>query len=131
MPRSLSPSSFRLSLLALCGAVAAGASTQIQAQIPGGLTSALPDVASTGAGNAAGVLSYCMKQKLVDSVEGNSVYGLLAKKPEVAEQSDAFKTGSTGTLLSSGSAPFSLDKAPKSVRKTVCNMVLKQSRSLL
>lgn len=104
----------------------------VSAKVPGALgTSALPDVASTGAGNAAGVLSYCMKQKLVDSVEGNSAYGLLSKAPGVSQQSDDYKSGSSGTLLSAGSAPYSLDKAPKPVRKTICNMVLKQSRSML
>lgn len=109
------------------------AQAQIPSQINPGATgsSALPDVASTGAGNAAGVLSYCMKQKLVDSVEGNSVFGQLSKKPEVSQQSEDYQSGTSGNLISAGKAPYSLDKAPKSVRKTVCNMVLKQSRSFL
>lgn len=120
------PISLSLTLFCMTASVAA------QAQIPGNIgTSALPDVASTGVGNATGVLSYCMKQKLVDAVEGNSVYGLLAKKPDVAEQSDAYKAGASGTLISGNNVTTSLDKMPKSVRKTVCNMVLKQSRSFL
>lgn len=123
-----------LSLFASCSfLISMGvATTAAQAQIPGNIaSSALPDVASTGVGNATGVLSYCMKQKLVDAVEGNSVYGLLAKKPDVTEQSDAYKAGASGTLISGNNVTTSLDKMSKSVRKTVCNMVLKQSRSFL
>lgn len=117
--------------LALFGAAAAAA------QIPGmssGMPGAVPDLATMGGSNAAGVLSYCAKNKLIDSAQSNPVYSSLVKKPDVSENDSSFTSGSAGNILTGkgdSSSTFSLDKAPKQVRQKACDMVLKQSRSLL
>lgn len=113
--------------LALFGVAAAGA------QIPG-MSSALPDLATMGGSNAAGVLTYCAKNKLIDSAQSNSVYSALVNKPDVSKDDSSFTAGSAGNILtgkSGSTSTFSLDKAPKKVRQQACDMVLKQSRSLL
>lgn len=96
-------------------------------QIPG--ASVVPDLATMGTSNAAGVLTYCAKHKLIDTVEGNKVYSTLTGKPGVSSDSN-YEAGALGTIVTGGSS-FSLDKAPKKVRQKACNMVLKQSRSML
>lgn len=117
--------------LALFGAAAAAA------QIPGvssAMSGAVPDLATMGGSNAAGVLTYCAKNKLIDSAQSNSVYSALVKKPGVSEDDSGFTSGSSGNILTSKggtSSTFSLNKAPKQVRQKACDMVLKQSRSLL
>ncbi len=100
------------------------------AQIPG-MSSALPDVASMGGSNAAGVLTYCAKNKLIDSAKSNSVYSALTKKPDVSKDDSSYSSGSAGNILSGDGKTFSLDKAPKQVRQKACDMVLKQSQSML
>ncbi|WP_395327472.1 DUF2501 domain-containing protein [Novosphingobium sp. BL-8H] len=110
--------------------MAIGTATQISAQIPG-MSSALPDVSSIGGSNAAGVLSYCAKNKLVDQVQGNSVYSALTKKPDVEQTSPSYTSGAAGNIIGGDGKTFSLDKAPKQVRQKACDMVLKQSKSLL
>ena len=92
--------------------------------------SVVPDLAMMGGSNAAGVLSYCAKHKLIDTVESNKIYSTLTQKPGVS-QDDSYNSGSLGTILTGNGTSFSLDKAPKKVRQKACNMVLKQSRSML
>lgn len=105
-----------------------------QAQIPGmpgGASGAmgLPDVSKMGAGNAAGVLSYCVKNKFLGGGDASSVLGGLTKKPDVKTSKD-YSAGEMGQVLSGGSK-FSLDSAPKQVKSKVCDMVLKQGKSLI
>ena len=54
-------------------------------KLPGGAGGAvgLPDVSSVGASNAAGVLSYCARNKLLGGANASSVLGGLTAKPEV------------------------------------------------
>ena len=116
--------------ISLVTIMAMATATQSSGQIPG-VSSALPDVSSIGGSNAAGVLSYCAKNKLIDQVQGNSVYSALSKKPDVAQDSPSYTSGAAGNILGSDGKTFSLDKAPKQVRQKACDMVLKQSKSLL
>ncbi|WP_395394040.1 DUF2501 domain-containing protein [Novosphingobium sp. BL-8A] len=110
--------------LAMLSATGAGA------QVPK-VPSAVPDLATMGGSNAAGVLTYCAKNKLIDSAQSNSVYSALTKKPDVSTDSSSYTSGSSGNILTGDGKSFSLDKAPKQVRQKACDMVLKQSRSLL
>lgn len=91
----------------------------------------MPDISSIGGSNAAGVLSYCAKNKLIDQAQGNSVYSALTKKPDVAQDSTSYSSGAAGNIMGGDGKTLSLDKAPKQVRQKACDMVLKQSKSLL
>lgn len=101
-------------------------------KLPGGMGGAvgLPDVSSVGAGNAAGVLGYCVKNKLLGGADTSSVLAGLTAKPEVKSSPD-FTAGQAGNLMPGDGSIFSLDSAPKQVKSKVCDMVLKQGKSLL
>jgi hypothetical protein len=101
--------------------------------IPGSVSGAggvgMPDVLSMSAGNATGVLEYCVKNKLVGG-DASSVLGKLSAKPDV-KVSEGYLTGQAGTVVSSDGSKFSLDSAPKEMKSKVCDMVLQQSKSLI
>lgn len=108
-----------------------GASTS-SAQLPdlGGLMGgALPNIASMGAGNAAGVLSYCVKNKLVNATSATSVLGKLTGKPGVKESS-GFKLGQAGTIKTDKNA-LSLDSLKAKAKTKACDMVLSHATSLI
>lgn len=104
------------------------AGTMASAQLPG-LGSLTPSVAGIGAGNAAGVLSYCVKNKLVNATSGDAMIGKLTGKPGVKE-SDGFKLGSAGTIKTDKNS-LSLDSLSGKAKSSMCDAVLKQSGSLL
>ena len=85
---------------------------------------------SVSAGNAAGVLSYCVKNKLLGGTDATSVLGGLTKKPDVAG-SDDFKVGETGMLKTGDNSSLSLDCATGKMKSKACNMVLKHAKSLI
>ncbi len=90
----------------------------------------LPDIASVGASNATGVLSYCVKNKFLSSTRGvSSVLGQLSGQKGV-QSSDAFKLGETG-VLQTGKDRFSLGGLKGRVKTMACDMVLKHAKSFL
>ena len=114
-----------IAALAILGAQAA------HAQLPGGLKMpGVPDVSGLGVEDAAGVLSYCVKNNMLGGTDASSVLGTLSGKPEV-EESDDFKAGAGGLLDTGADKPLSMDSLPKDVRKQVCKQVLKQAKSFL
>lgn len=114
--------------MALILAPLALTASMTSAQIPG-LGSALPGVSGIGAGNAAGVLSYCVKNKLMNATSGEAMIGKLTGKPGVKE-SDGFKLGSAGTIKTDKNS-LSLDSLSGKAKSSMCDAVLKQSGSLL
>lgn len=98
--------------------------------LPGVAGSALPSVASVGIGNAAGVLGYCVKQKLLASTtNASSVLGRLTGKPNVTT-SPGYTAGQTG-VLQTGSSNFSLGSIGNSLKTQLCNQVLSRATSFL
>ncbi|WP_082553733.1 DUF2501 domain-containing protein [Altererythrobacter sp. Root672] len=122
--------------LPLCLAVTMGsASAQTLPKIPGGAASALggglPNLSSVGAPNAAGVLQYCVKQKLLSQSGAGDVLGGLMKKPDVQSKPE-FSAGAAGNILTGqGASPLSMDSLPANLKKQACDMMLKQGASLL
>jgi hypothetical protein len=113
-------------VLALTGVTAASA------QIPGlggVLGGGLPGIGSVGAGNAAGVLSYCVKNKLVNATSASSVLGRLTGKPGVKE-SNGFRLGEGGTVQTEGNG-LSLGGLKAKAKTKVCDIVLNHATSLL
>ena len=90
--------------------------------------SALPNVSSISAGNAAGVLQYCVSKSLVSSVSAGAVLDGLTKKPDLTKSPD-YKAGATGQIL--GSNKFSIGSAPGYLQSRACDMVLTQAKTLL
>ena len=92
------------------------------------IPSVLPNVASISAGNAAGVLQYCVKKNLVSSVSAGAVIDNLTKKPDVTKSAD-FTSGQSGEIHADKN--FSIPAAPSYLQSQACDMVLKQSRLFL
>ncbi|MGE4323506.1 MAG: DUF2501 domain-containing protein [Sphingobium sp.] len=94
------------------------------------LGGALPDIGAVGASNAAGVLSYCVKNRLLRSTRGAAgVLGRLTGQEDVRE-SDAFRLGESGILQSNGTR-LPLDSLKGKVKNGLCDLVLKHSRTFL
>ncbi len=129
----------RLSTLAALMLLGAGAA---QAQIPGlpsgtpklpgGLSSmaGIPDLSSMSAGNAAGALSYCMKNKLLGGVDASSVLSGLTSKPGVASSAD-YKAGAAGKVATSGGSGLSIGSLEGQMKTKACDLVLKNAKHLL
>lgn len=116
-------------MIATMALLSSTASVAQLGDIGGILGGALPNVASAGAGNAAGVLSYCVKNKLVNATSASSVLGKLTGKPGVKD-STGFQLGQTGTLKSDqGALPIASLKGK--VKNKLCDMVLRHATTLL
>ncbi|WIA55240.1 DUF2501 domain-containing protein [Sphingobium sp. WTD-1] len=89
----------------------------------------LPSIVGMGAENAAGVLGYCVKNRLVDATSANAMLDKLNKKPGV-KGSGAFKSGESG-IIHAGKKDISLGSLKGDAKGKMCSMVLKQSASLL
>ena len=116
-------------ILTLAMLTGASASSAQLSGLGGMLGGGLPNIASVGAGNAAGVLSYCLKNKLVNATSASSVLGKLTGKPGLKESS-GFKLGQDGTIKTDGSA-FSLGGLKAKAKTRACDLVLSHATSLL
>lgn len=103
------------------------------AGLPGGiagLAGGVPDLSSMGAGNAAGILGYCVKNKLLGAGGAGAVISGLTGKPGLTS-SPEYQNGQAGKLdLGSGSG-LSMGSLQDKVKTRVCDMVLKHASSLL
>lgn len=107
----------------------------------GGLASALgglslPAVSGNTAGNAAGVLQYCVQRKYLsaDAVGGVkdkllSKYGL-GSEEEASESAD-YKSGVSGLLQGDGGKSFNLDSVSDKVKDKACDYVLDNATKLI
>ena len=120
-----------IAALAIAAAIAP-ASAQHMPSIPGlGGMGGLPNISGMGMGNAAGVLGYCAKNKLLggQSAHATSVVDGLMKKPGVAG-SKGLAAGEAGTILS-GKTSFPLASVSDPIKSQACGMVLKQAGKFL
>ncbi|WBO22093.1 DUF2501 domain-containing protein [Sphingomonas abietis] len=86
-------------------------------------------VSSIGAGNAAGLLGYCVKRKLLGGGDAASVLGRLTGQKGVTG-SKGYAAGQDGQIVTQNGA-FSLDGVKDKVKGKVCNMVLDHAQSFL
>ena len=118
-----------LSLVAM--GILAGQTNAQMPSLPKGLgVGGIPNLGSISPGNAAGVLQYCMKNKLLSGGSANSVLGGLSKKPGVAS-SKAFSAGQAGQILTGQGKSFSLDQVQGPLKSQACDMVLKQAKTFI
>lgn len=93
------------------------------------ITSALPNVSSITAGNAAGVLQYCLKNNLVSSTSAGAVLDGLGKKSELTKSTD-YTSGETGNILTGRGTSTSIAGLQPFLQSQACNMVLEQAKHL-
>jgi hypothetical protein len=116
---------------AILAAGAASAAAQLPS-IPGmGALGGMPNISGMGVGNAAGVLGYCTKNKVLGGSSGaSSVLSSLEKKPGVTSSKE-FAAGQAGHILGGNGGSFSLDSVAGPMKSQACDMVLKQARHFL
>lgn len=129
---------------ALAAAQTAPAPTPAQAATPrtGGLLGqagsllggGLPQVGTIGAGNAAGLLGYCVKNKLLGATGGQTgaagVLGRLTGQKDVTTL-PGYQAGQTGQVQAANGQTLSLDSLRGQIKTQMCNLVLNRARSFL
>lgn len=100
--------------------------------IPGtsSIMKSVPNVSSISPGNAAGVLGYCMKNKVLSGGDATNVLGGLMKKPGITSSS-GYSAGQAGNIVTGQGKKFSLNQVPSQVKSQACNAVLKQAPKYL
>ena len=145
------------SLLAcLCGvgmgAHAAGLGDALRSQVGGGSgssalggmlgggadTSALSAMGLTGSGtasNAAGVITYCMKNNYLNADKAAQVKDQLLGKMGLGKKEEpkdeGYLSGLSGMVTGSGGKSFSLDKIKGDLKEKACDFVLDNAKSLI
>jgi hypothetical protein len=118
----------KLSLLAIIALAIFWASRPAHAQMDAPpIPSALPGVTSISVGNAAGILNYCMKNRLVSTTSADQVLTGLPSKPDV--KSADYSAGQGGQIHGDGGKNFSIPQAPWYLQSQACDMVLQQAKS--
>jgi hypothetical protein len=90
-------------------------------------------VGSTGVSNAAGLLGYCVQNKLLggaSAANASSVLGQLTGRQDVTK-SPNYALGQQGTLKAGNGQTFSLDQLKGQVKQKACDMVLSRAGSFL
>ena len=95
---------------------------------------ALPQIGGIGAGNAAGLLGYCVKNRLLgaggSATGAAGVLGRLAGQRAVRDQ-PGYAAGQAGQVQTPGGQALSLDALRGQVKTQVCNLVLNRAKALL
>ena len=87
------------------------------------------------AGNAAGVITYCMKNNYLNPDKAAQVKDQLLGKiglgPKEAPKDEGYESGLGGLIKGSGGQTFSLDKIKGNLKEKACDFVLNHAKSLL
>lgn len=123
-----SSGSSALSGSALSGALG-GAGTETSALSAMGLTS------SGTASNAAGVITYCMKNNYLNADKAAEVKDQLLGKMGLVKREEpkdeGYLSGLSGMVTGSNGQSFSLDKVKGDLKEKACDFVLDNAKSLL
>ena len=97
--------------------------------------SALGLSSSGTASNAAGVITYCMKNNYLNADKAAQVKDQLLGKIglglRVAPKDEGYLGGLSGVITGSDGKSFSLDKVKGSLKEKACDLVLDNAKSLL
>ncbi len=117
----------RLGATALGGALGGGADM-----------SALSAMGLTGSGtasNAAGVITYCMKNNYLNADKAaqvkNQLLGKMGLGQKEEPKDEGYLSGLSGMVTGSGGKSFSLDKVKGDLKEKACDYVLDNAKSLL
>ncbi|MBS0465902.1 MAG: DUF2501 domain-containing protein [Proteobacteria bacterium] len=112
---------------ALGGAMGGGADMSALSAM--GLTS------SGTASNAAGVITYCMKNNYLNADKAGQVKNQLLGKMGLGQKEEpkdeGYMSGLSGMVTGSGGKSFSLDKVKGDLKEKACDYVLDNAKSLL
>jgi len=104
----------------------------------GGLGSALglPSIGGNTAGNAAGVLQYCIQNKYLGAADASNVKDKLLDKVGIGTQQEqqqdpGYQQGVAGMLSGSDGSSFDLNKLKSDLKDKACSYVLDNASSLL
>ena len=113
----------------LLGGGAGGGSSALSALGLGGLTG------SGTASNAAGVLTYCMKNNYLNADKATEVKNQLLGKLGLGQQEQpkdqGYKDGLMGMIKGDNGQSFSLDKVKSNLKEKACDFVLNNAKSLI
>jgi hypothetical protein len=99
----------------------------------GGTAGALPQIGAIGAGNAAGLLGYCVKNRLLGTggtTGAASVLGRLTGQRDVQSQ-PGYAAGQAGQVQAPNGQALSLGALRGQVKNQVCNLVLNRAKAFL
>ncbi len=86
-------------------------------------------------GNAAGVITYCMKNNYLNLDKAAQMKGQLLGKMGLGAQEEpkdeGYQSGLTGLITGSGGKSFDMDKIKGDLREKACDFVLDHAGSLL
>ena len=112
---------------ALGGALGGGADTSALSAL--GLTS------SGTASNAAGVITYCMKNNYLNADKAaqvkNQLLGKMGLGQKEEPKDEGYMSGLSGMVTGSGGKSFNLDKVKGDLKEKACDYVLDNAKSLL
>ncbi|WP_367066362.1 DUF2501 domain-containing protein [Oryzisolibacter sp. LB2S] len=140
--KHLIPTTLLLAALGGLGlsAQAAGLGDALRGQLGGAAggaspLSALGLTSSATAGNAAGVITYCMKNNYLNADKAAQVKDQLLGKmglgPKEEPKDEGYKSGLSGLVTGSGGKSFNLDKIKGDLKEKACDYVLDNAKSLL
>jgi hypothetical protein len=100
-----------------------------------GALSALGLSPSATAGNAAGVISYCMKNNYLNANKAAQVKDQLLGKMGLGQKEEpkdeGYLSGLSGMVTGSGGKTFNLDKVKGDLKEKACDFVLDNAKLLL
>lgn len=115
----------------------AGADTTASGLLGGlGSSLSLPAISEKTAGNAAGVLQYCVKRKYlsadaVDSVKGKLLAKVGLQSATQQTQDSSYQSGLKGLLQGGDGKTLNLDAISGKVKDKACDYVLDNATSLI
>lgn len=125
-----------LALALTAGAAQAQLMDQLKGAAGGGgglLGGGMPSVGQAGAGNTAGVLEYCIKNKYLGDGSASSVKDSLLGKVTGHSNDSGYREGSNGTLQTGNGQGYSLggDGIKAQMTQKVCDQVLQHAKTFL
>ncbi|MDR0214388.1 MAG: DUF2501 domain-containing protein [Comamonas sp.] len=113
----------------LLGGGAGGGSSALSALGLGGLTG------SGTASNAAGVITYCMKNNYLNADKAaevkNQLLGKLGLGQQEQPKDQGYQDGLMGMIKGNNGQSFSLDKVKSNLKEKACDFVLDNAKSLI
>ena len=89
-----------------------------------------PNVSTISAANAAGLLSYCVKNKHLATSRANPVLHGLMNKPGLSSSS-GYTLGQQGRIISAHKRPMAFTEIPQNRKGQACEAVLKRGSTVL
>lgn len=95
----------------------------------------LPAMSSSTSSNAAGVLTYCVKNNYLSASNAQSVKDKLLGKVglgnSAAQQDSGYREGAAGLLQGSNGTSLNLDNVKGNVKRKACDYVLQHAKSFI